>query len=267
VAHILDNRIAVDVDNDHRTGWPGGLSKLAAVTLDQAQTIGVAFFDPHLVDAQAQRIVTQATLDEWKLKGRIAGLRFGPNWYGWPEPSWCAKIFSDEITRLEANPDGTTTRRVDVCEYDVEPPHNTAEETAYYRDWQIKFLLGYARSDGSFAKGIRGAGGYYPDSRDPRTLGYRWGRPFVYTVEGRQTLAQIPADVVVRAGGKFAPQPYNGAMTEVWDDMREFQTWVRTGIVLPGFFTLFGDAAQAHRPLGMRERILFATSRLTELYT
>src|SRR5207253_117217 len=163
-----------------------------------------------------------ADLDEWIGYGRLAALRFAPGWYGWPVPGDCAKIFSDTIGDFEH--DGV--RRVAVVEYDVEPPHNTPEETARFLTWQTDFLLGYKMTDGTIVKGIRGAGGKYPNQKDPTTLGYRPGRPFVYTFEGRQTEKQAAAGTAARAGGKVGPQPYNGAMTEVWDDNREFIQWV-----------------------------------------
>lgn len=247
MTHILDNRLAIDVDNDPATGWPNGLTKLRDIQLD-GRPIEVAFFSPLLHSPKH--------LDQWKGFGRVAGLRFGPEWWGTPDPLVCAKIFSDAIGRFES--DGK--RRVDVAEYDIET-HDLA--------WQLAFLLGTRDEDdsASWTKGIRGGGGMYPDPAKPQTLGYRWGRPFVYTFEGRQDQTTSAGDVAAKAGGKVGPQPYNGAMSEVWDDNREFITWVRSGLVPASRFTLYRDAAQAHRPRGMTEGILFATSRLTELYT
>jgi hypothetical protein len=260
MTHLLDNTVAIDVDNDHLMGWGGGLAKLRDVRADDA-VIGAAFFDPHLTvpkdDPKGRNagdgIVTKATLDEWRDMGRLAGLRFVPEWYGRPEPGIMAKIVSDEIARF----DEFGKRRVDVFELDVED-HDVA--------YQVMLLLGYTTSGKVRVKGVRGCGGDYPDPTKPWTLGYRWNRPGVYTFEGRQSLSQSAGRIASQCGLKIGPQLYNGAMNERWDMSREVAYWLRTVGVSPSFFMPYVDARISGRPLGMRDVVLFATTRLTELY-
>jgi hypothetical protein len=260
MSHLLDNLVSIAVDNDHLRGWGGtALAKLRDVRADDA-VISCAFFDPHITvpanDPLGRRagdgIVTKGTIDEWASYGRIAGLRIDPSWLDWPAPEDAAKWASDQIARF----DEPGKRRIQVVEYDVET-HNVA--------WQIHFLLGYI-SNGVRVKGIRGCGGDYPDPTKPWTLGWRWNRPGVYTFEGRQTVETSAGDVASRCGLKIAPQLYNGAMTEVWDAQREFRYWCGVTGVSPGAFTVYSDARREHRPKGIRDQILFATTRLTELY-
>jgi hypothetical protein len=261
MTHLLDNTVAIDVDNDHLMGWGGGLAKLRDVRVDDA-VIGAAFFDPHLTvptnDPKGRHagdgIVTKNTLDDWRgFDRRFAGLRFVPEWYGAPEPGVMAKILSDEIARF----DDVGIRRVDVFELDVET-HDV--------EYQTKLLLGYTTSGKVRVKGVRGCGGDYPDPTKPWTLGYRWARPGVYTFEGRQSTAQSAGDVAARCGLKIGPQGYNGAMSERWDVSREVAYWLRTVGVSPSFFMPYVDAKKDGRPFGMRDVVLFATTRLTELY-
>jgi hypothetical protein len=123
--------------------------------------------------------------------------------------------------------------------------------------------------DGVAIKGFRGRGGVLPDASKTETLGWRWGRPFVYTFEGRQARSTAAAVTAARAGGLIAPQLYNGAMTEEWPWHEELRTWCRTdGPQTIPFNRMipYIDADRRHRDVGHREAILFATSRLTELY-
>lgn len=261
MTHILDNLVGVAVDTDHQLGWPGNLPKLRTVRADDA-AISVALFDPHLTvkkddpdgRKEGEGVVTKDTLDNWRKLGGIPGLRLDPSWIDWPEPGEAAKWASDQIARF----DDYGIRRVDVVEYDVE---------THTRDWQVRFLLGYTTATAR-VKGIRGQGGDYPDPSKPWTLGWRWGRPGVYTFEGRQTMGTSAGDVAARAGLKVAPQLYNGAMDQVWDGQREFRYWCVDADfpVSPSAFTVYSDADRDNRPHGLRDQLLFATTRLTELY-
>jgi hypothetical protein len=254
VVNPLSNVLTVCVDNDVATGWPGGLAKLGRVKIDDYALIMNALFDA--------RIASAALLDEWRsLPGltRQAGIRYDPKWDGAPEtpPEACAAMASAHISALEQ--DGV--RRVAVAELDVEN-HNVV--------WQEKFLLGFTTPGGVRVKGWRGRGGSLPDASLVDTLGWRWGRPFVYTFEGRQAGNTAAAVIAARAGGLIAPQLYNGAMTEEWPWHEELRTWCRPGQgaqVIPfNRMIPYIDADRRHRDVGHREAILFATSRLTELY-
>lgn len=255
MSHILKNKLSIDVDVNPATGWPNGLTKLAQVRID-LQPISVTFYDPR------QNWVTPAFLDAAKIQhGFINGLRFVPN--GWGDTardaSVVAREYSDHITRLES--DGK--RRIEVVEWDVETK-NIA--------WQTEFLLGSAAKG---TKGIRGARGLFPNPSNPASLGYRWGRPGVWTMEGRQSTATSVAHLAAKTGLLIGPQVYPGAMnTNQWSLWYEIRTWVlntnpdRPGAFVPlAQFIPYIDAAAQYRLAGDIEGVLFATSRLTELYS
>jgi hypothetical protein len=253
MAHPLKGKLSVDVDNDHVLGWPGGLDKLARVRVD-GTPIGAAFFDPHMRREGGDRVVTPATLDEALHHGILPCLRYDTSWDGGPgtPPEVCAQRGSEHIAWFER--DGK--RRVVAVEWDNES-HDAL--------WEMRFLLGYVTDDGRRVKGIRGCGGSFPDPARPETLGYRWGRPFVWTFEGRQTVAQSAANHAAKAGGLVGPQLYNGPMTETWSMWREIRYWVGVGVPIEQLL-FYVDARRRNRDSGVDEAVLFATSRLTELY-
>jgi hypothetical protein len=241
MAHILENKLSIDQDSSVTTGWPDGLRGLRDTRIE-GRPIEVCFFDP--------RTVPVAVLRQWEGVGynRISGLRMDPSWWGGTsvDAGVMAKKFSDQIETFQPK----------VVEYDVENKDVM---------WQIRFLLGTTLADGTRVKGLRGCGGDYPDPSRPETLGYRWGRPFVWTFEGRQTSATNAAHIAAAAGGKIGPQPYDGSMNEHWDLWWEIKTWVLSGLVPLKSFLPYYDADAKHRPGGVSEAVLFATSRCTEL--
>lgn len=269
MTHPLDDRIAIDVDQDHTKGWPGGLAKLKQVRIGD-RPISVLFFDPHEKKPDGTYWVTSKTLDDAAALGFVPGMRYVSHWDDGADPDQAALIGSTHISRLEA--DGK--RRVQVVEWDVEQ-----QQGGHDVDWQTKLLIGWTTPGGARVRGLRGCGGFYPDPKDPSSLGYRWGRPFVFTMEGRQNKTSSAALVAARAGGKVGPQCYNGAydnvpdMDEMWDPWWEIRTWVlgengNDGEKIPlTSFIPYYDARKAKRLSGVSETVLFATSRLTELYS
>jgi hypothetical protein len=211
--HPLKGKLSIDVDDQI------GLGNLASAKVG-GKPILVAFFepaDPGYGDAPRGDV---KTLKEWRGfgAGRLSGLRFVPhNWrlFDGLSGSAAAKVCSDYITKVEAG----GQRIVDVVEWDIET-HDTA--------WQKDFLLGSApdpNDQSTWTKGIRGRGGFLPDSTRTWTLGYRWGRPGVWTMEGRQSTNSSFAAVAAETGLLVGPQCYNGAMTQSWDLWFEIQTW------------------------------------------
>lgn len=200
MGHVLKGKLSIDVDDAISLGSLSGLRFGGLPAM-------LAFFDPR--DPR----VTIPFLDAWIELGRLAGLRYAPqSWDSGRSPEECAAIGSNYVKELEE--DGV--RRIAAVEWDVE---------THDRLWQLKFLLGSVDVDGTRHKGIRGAGGSYPDPTRPATLGLRWGRPGVWTYEGRQDAGTAAAAEAARTGLLVGPQPYNGAMTEVWDLWYEVLTW------------------------------------------
>jgi hypothetical protein len=245
VAHPLRGKLAIDVDDQIGVGNIGGIRV-------DGRDIDVAFFDPR--DPR----VTPKLLDTWRGFGKLAGIRYVLEWDKDLAPEAAAKKASDYITALEK--DGK--RRVDVVEWDVE---------THDHDRQLRFLLGSReeQDNGSWLKGIRGAGGYFPGSSPPQTYGYRWGRPGVWTMEGRQDATTSAADYAATSGLLVGPQLYDGDMTECWDLWYEIQTWCLNanperpnGARIPiGSLIPYYDVRKALRPSAVSEAILFATSR------
>ena len=239
-AHPLRGKLAIDVDDQIGVGNIGGIRV-------DGRDIDVAFFDPR--DPR----VTPKLLDTWRSFGKLAGIRYVLEWDAGLSPTAAALKASNYITKLEA--DGK--RRVDVVEWDVET-HDVPR--------QLEFLLG--AFDGN-TKGIRGAGGRLPNPIDPSTLGYRWGRPGVWTMEGRQDASTSAAARAAETGLLFGPQLYNGAMTEQWDLWYEIQTWCLNsnperpnGARIPLAKVIpYYDIRKGLRPSAPTEAILFATSR------
>lgn len=267
VAHPLKNRIAIDVDVNPATGWGGGLPKLANVILKDnhgtptGQKVTGVLFDPR------QPWCTKDFIDYAHTLFPVVGIRYVPA--GWDDtllsPEVAAKKGSDYISALEN--DGK--RRIDVVEWDVEL-HDAANDY-----WCTKFLLGYKKADGTVLKGIRGAGGKLPNPADPSTLGYRWGRPGVWTMEGRQDASTGPIQAAANSGLLVGPQCYYGDMSgPPLDPNFEARTWVLNdnperpngAKIDPHRFYPYYDANRQCRPLGISETVLFATSRLTELF-
>lgn len=243
MAHVLKGKVAIDVDNDIHTGWPGGLEKIGKV---KDPAITCLLFDP--------RVVTLADVKAALTLGFLVGIRYDPAWDkdsagNYPKPEVAAKRASDYVAKCEA--DGV--KRVSFVEYDVE---------THDRVWQIKFLLGY-KVGTTILKGVRGAGGQFPDPAKPETLGYRWGRPFVYTFEPGQSTATCAADVAQLAGGLVGPQLYDKNMKR--RDMRwELKTWVEEALV--PFERMWFYYGANDRPSWIFEGCLFATTLLPELY-
>jgi hypothetical protein len=246
VPHPLRGKLAIDVDDQIGVGNIGGIRV-------DGRDIDVAFFDPR--DPR----VTPALLDTWRgFTGKFAGIRYVLEWDRNLAPETAAKKASDYISRLEA--DGK--RRVDVVEWDVET-HDVPR--------QLAFLNGSRQDDdsGSWLKGIRGRGGFAPDPSAPQTLGYRWGRPGVWTMEGRQDTTSSAAAQAAVTGLLVGPQLYDGAMTECWDLWYELLTWCLNanperpnGARIPvGLLIPYYDVRSSSRPAAVSEAILFATSR------
>lgn len=240
MTHPLRGKLAIDVDDQIGVGNIGGIRV-------DGRAIDVAFFDPR--DPR----VTAKLLDTWRGFGKLAGIRYVLEWDADLAPEAAAKKASDYITRLEA--DGK--RRVDVVEWDVE---------THDHDRQVLFLVGNPITG---TKGIRGASGRYPDSRFPETLGYRWGRPGVWTMEGRQDALTSAAADAAATGLLVGPQLYDGGMTEQWDYHYELLTWCLNanpekpnGARIPlNKLIPYYDIRKALRPTAVSEAILFATSR------
>lgn len=249
MSHVLKNKLSIDVDDQI------GLGNLGGVRID-GKKIEAAFFEPIGAGGDAPR-ATVAVLDEWKSWGRAAGVRFVPhNWkpFAGKSGSEAAKMCSDMIADLEK--DGK--RRVDVVEWDIET-HDIF--------WQTEFLLGSAVKG---TKGIRGSHGKFPKPGDASSLGYRWGRPGIWTMEGRQDTNTSVAHLAAATGLLIGPQCYDGAMTQIWDTWFEIETWVLNtnrerpnGARVPiEQFVPFYDARKSLFPVGSNEAVLFATSRV-----
>lgn len=255
MTHPLKNRLSIDVDVNPKTGWPGGLEKLAAVRIDGKAITGVLF-------EAREPWVTREFLDYAHGLFNVVGLRFAPGaWDKGSDPAASAKRWSDRISELES--DGK--RRVDAVEWDVE----TSD-----LGWETEFLLGSAAKG---TKGIRGALGMYPSTTSSSTLGYRWGRPGVWTMEGRKSAGYSAAHLAARTGLLVGPQCYWGGMqiTDVADPWFEIRTWVLNNnpdrpqganIGLDKFLPFY-PAAREHRMIGQNEAILFAATTLTELFS
>lgn len=255
--HILKDRLSIDVDQNPDTGWPNGLTKLSQVRID-GRPIALAFFDP--------RTTTLIQVKKWIALGGLAGVRYVPhswdstNGQGTPtiSPEAAALKGSNYIGQYEQ--DGV--RRISAVEWDVETKD---------RVWQQDFLVGNAMRG---TKGIRGANGMYPNPADPTTLGYRWGRPGVWTMEGRQDTTTSIADLAAVSGLLVGPQVYDGSMVaNQWSWHYELRTWClnsnpgKAGANIPLASMLpYTDADKRFRLSGDVEAVLFATSRLTELY-
>jgi hypothetical protein len=234
--HPLRGKLAIDVDDQI------GIGNIGGIRVD-GRKIGVAFFDPR--DPR----VTAKFIDTWRGFGKLAGLRYVLEWDSNLSSADAAKKASDYITKLETNPDGTTTRRIDVVEWDVET-HDIPR--------QAEFLIGDAAKA---TKGIRGANGRLPSSADPSSLGYRWGRPGVWTMEGRQDTNSSVAQFAAVTGLLVGPQLYDGAMTECWDLWYEIKTWcLGAGVPIDKIIPYY-DIRKGLRPSDVTEAILFATSR------
>lgn len=242
--HPLRGKLSIDVDDAIGVGNIGGIRV-------DGRKIEVAFFDPR--DPRT----TPQLLDTWRGFGKLAGIRYVLEWDAGLAPEVAAKKASDYITKLEA--DGK--RRVDVAEWDVE---------THDLDRQLRFLLGSRSDDDTGAlKGIRGAGGFLPDPGRQFTLGYRWGRPGVWTMEGRQDAGTSAAAQAAATGLLVGPQLYDGPMTECWDLWFEIQTWCLNsnperpnGARIPiDKLIPYYDIRKGLMPVGVNEAILFATSR------
>ncbi len=237
--HPLKGKLAIDVDDQIGVGNIGGIRV-------DGRKIDVAFFDPR--DPR----VTAKLLDTWRGFGKLAGIRYVREWDKALTGVAAAKKGSDYISNLEK--DGV--RRVDVVEWDVENKDRTDQDA---------FLLG-SSVDGS--KGIRGAGGLFPNPKNPATLGYRWGRPGVWTMEGRQSISTSSAHLAAATGLLLGPQLYDGGMTQQWDLWYEIRTWClntnpdKKGANVPlEQFIPYYDIRKGLRPVDVTEAILFATSR------
>lgn len=254
--HPLKNKIAIDVDDQV------GIGNLGGVRIE-GRPIEVAFFEPVGAGGDAGRANVKE-IDTWRSFGRLAGLRFVVDGWGWTTSmsgSAAALKASRFIDALEA--DGK--RRIDVVEYDVE-----TKDIA----WQKEFLLGKFVADGIGTKGIRGANGMLPDPTRSFTLGYRWGRPGVWTIEGRQDIGTSEAALAAESGLLVGPQLYDGSMNApMWSYHYELRTWCRgdnpgkssTRIPFDKIIP-YTDARRENRLSGESECVLFATSRLTELF-
>ena len=258
--HPLQGRIAIDVDDQAGIGNIGGMKV-------EGRPVTVAFFEPKGMPGSASPRATKSEIDLYRSWGKAAGLRFVPSGWGWVDGAHAmsaaeaAKLASDAITLLES--DGK--RRIDVVEWDVETKNAL---------WQVEFLLG---SESKGTKGIRGASGQFPNPSDPSTLGYRWGRPGVWTMEGRQDVTTSVAHLAAKTGLWVGPQIYSGTMSgKQWSWQYELQTWVKgTNIEKtcpPAEYLVplaqmipYTDARDSLRSEGEAETVLFATSRATAL--
>lgn len=263
MSHPLKGKLSIDVDDQI------GIGNIGGIRID-GRKIAVAFFEPAMPGMGDAPRGDAATLKTWRgFTGKVSGLRFVPhNWaaFNGLDGSAAAKLCSDYITKVEADAGRLigkpTDRIVDVVEWDVET-HDLA--------WQKEFLLGRADEDdsGSWTKGIRGRGGHLPDPALPQTLGYRWGRPGVWTMEGRQDTTTSEAALAAETGLLVGPQLYDGLMTELWDWHFELETWVLNtnpdrpnGARIPITSMLpYLDVRKEFRPRGVNESVLFATSR------
>lgn len=253
--HPLKDRLAIDVDGDPATSWPNGLTKLSQVKVD-GRPIAVAFFDPRFPNCRKY-------IDQWRSLGRLAGIRYVPHsWDAGKTGQECAMIMSAYVAQFET--DGV--RRIDVVEHDIET-HDLV--------FQSDYLLGKVLPDGkTITKGVRGAGGKLPNPKDPNTLGYRWGRPGIWTMEGRQDTTTSLAHIAAQTGLLVGPQLYDGSMkANQWSCWYEIKTWClnanpgKQGASVPlDKFLPYTDADKRFRLTGDVEAVLFATSRLTELY-
>ncbi len=243
--HPLDNNVSLVIDAEVATGWGGGLPKITTVTDPEIQALT---FDP--------RMVSLAEVKEAIRLGFLVGIRYDPGWDNYPAPHVAAKRASDYIGMFEQ--DGV--RRISFGEYDVET-HDT--------HWQLRFLLGDRLPDLTVTKGIRGAGGMFANPADPSTLGYRWGRPFIYTFEPGQSPTTCLAKTAWQAGGKIGPQLYDKNMKprDLWWEIR---TWhLGAGIPLEAFRFFYSAAAPGTvngRPSWISQGVLFAATTCTELH-
>jgi hypothetical protein len=241
--HPLRGKLAIDVDDQIGVGNIGGIRV-------DGRDIDVAFFDPR--DPR----VTAAFIDTWRGFGKLAGIRYVLDWDKNLEPAAAALKASNYITALEK--DGV--RRVDVVEWD-------SESKDY--DREVEFLVGKPVTVSGGTKGIRGRGGRLPDPSLTMTLGYRWGRPGVWTMEGRQDNSTSAAATAADTGLLVGPQLYNGAMTEQWDYHYELLTWCLNanpekpnGAHIPlDKLIPYYDIRKGLRPTAVSEAILFAASR------
>lgn len=255
--HVLKNKLSIDVDDQI------GLGNLGGIRIE-GKPILCAFFEPAAPGMGDCPRGDVKTLQTWRGfgGGRISGLRFVP--HNWPafkdmDGDQAAKVCSDYITKVELE---AKARIVDAVEWDVE---------THSLQWAKEFLVGKSEAEGGPTKGIRGAGGFLPDPVRAWTLGYRWGRPGVFTTEGRQDTTTAQAALAVEAGLLFGPQCYNGAMSEAWDLWFELQTWVLNanpqrpnGARVPITSVLpYYDAKKELFPKGAQETVLFASSRLS----
>lgn len=262
--HPLKGILSIDVDDNT------GLGNIAGVRVE-GRPITCAFFEPVGAGGTAPR-GTKETLRTWRNfgEGRIAGFRFVPhNWSAFvgKTGSEAAKICSDMIDAVEWSTVAgkrVYERLVDVVEWDI-------ENVLGHHDmpWQMEFLNGKPGT-----KGIRGANGKPLDRNDPTTLGYRNGRAGVWTMEGHQDINTSAGAQAAASGLLIGPQAYNGPMTEAWDPWYEVLTWCQNanpdrpnGAKVPtDQFLPYYDARKILRPVGIVETVLFATTRLTELY-
>jgi hypothetical protein len=264
--HPQFGKLGIDIDDDFRTQWGGGLSKLSRVRVN-GQPVAVWYFDPHLKQANGDWVTNPADLETSKNLGATPAMRFVTSWYDGQPPEVVAKAGSDFIARLDAG-----TRRVACVEWDVE-----LQQGKHDIGWQQKFLLGYrvvTNQQTTMFKGIRGAGGLFPNPKQPASLGYRWGRPGVWTMEGMQDASSNVANLAAETGLLIGPQCYNGPMSERWDAWFEVLTWCmdsnpwrQFGAKVPiEKFIPYYDARKDMRFPNQNYTVMYATSRLTELY-
>lgn len=246
--HPLENAVALVIDAEVSTGWGGGLPKI--LTLEDPEIEAVTF-DP--------RMVSLDEVNEAIDLGLLVGVRYDPAWDKnaagkLPDPQVAAKRASDYIAQFEK--DGE--RRIDYAEYDVET-HDV--------HWQISFLLG-DMVNGLPTKGIRGQGGQLPNAARPETLGYRWGRPFIYTFEPGQSPTTCAAGTAFRAGGKIGPQLYDKNMKarDMWWEIRAWHLGAKIPLEsIRFFYSAAAPGERNGRPSWISQGVLFAASTCTEL--